>query len=66
MRPVSNITNDSWGGFAVTLIDALDTLLIMGLKHEFKLARDWVVDHVDFDKDWDASFFEYTIRHQSI
>ena len=25
VRPESNITNDSWGGFAVTLIDAMDS-----------------------------------------
>ena len=30
IRPVTNRTNDSWGGLAVTLIDALDTLMLMG------------------------------------
>jgi len=60
---VSNITNDSWGGFAVTLIDALDTMLMMGLTKEFAMAQKWIHEHLDFDKDWDASFFEYTIRY---
>eukprot|EP00658_Telonema_sp_P-2_P022051 TRINITY_DN18801_c0_g1_i1.p1 TRINITY_DN18801_c0_g1~~TRINITY_DN18801_c0_g1_i1.p1 ORF type:complete len:427 (-),score=78.72 TRINITY_DN18801_c0_g1_i1:525-1805(-) len=63
VRPVSNITNDSWGGFAVTLIDALDTMLLMELREEFELSKEFVINHVDFDKDWDASFFEYTIRY---
>ena len=63
MRPESNITNDSWGGFAVTLIDALDTMMLMGLTEQVKLSRDWVREHLNFDKDWDASFFEFSIRY---
>lgn len=34
ISPVTNGTNDSWGGFGVTLVDALDTMYIMGLFHE--------------------------------
>ena len=31
-----------------TVVDALDTLYIMGLKDEFKQARDWVAQHLNF------------------
>lgn len=31
-----------------TVIDALDTLYIMGLNDEFKQARDWVAEHLNF------------------
>jgi hypothetical protein len=34
----------------------------MGLKDEFQKARDWVAESLDFDKDYDASVFETTIR----
>jgi len=63
VRPESNITNDSWGGFAVTLIDAMDTMMLMGLTEQVKLGRDWIKDNLNFDKDWDASFFEFSIRY---
>jgi len=32
-----------------TAVDALDTLYIMGLKDEFKAARNWVAEHLTFD-----------------
>ncbi|KAJ2048190.1 hypothetical protein H4S04_003981, partial [Coemansia sp. S16] len=35
LLPVSNKSNDKWGGWGVTLIDALDTLYIMELYDEF-------------------------------
>eukprot|EP01094_Clydonella_sp_ATCC50884_P026997 TRINITY_DN7579_c0_g1_i1.p1 TRINITY_DN7579_c0_g1~~TRINITY_DN7579_c0_g1_i1.p1 ORF type:complete len:679 (+),score=220.97 TRINITY_DN7579_c0_g1_i1:216-2252(+) len=62
LRPVSGITNDSWGGFGITLIDALDTLLLMGFGEEFQRALEHVRS-IDWEKDYDASFFESTIRY---
>ena len=32
-----------------TIVDALDTLKIMGLDEEFKQGRDWVADHLSFN-----------------
>jgi len=32
-----------------TIVDALDTLFIMGMDTEYKKARDWVADYLDFD-----------------
>ena len=46
---MSNETNSSWGGFGVTLFDALDTMLLMGLNSEYQQAKDHVLS-VDFKK----------------
>eukprot|EP00668_Euglena_longa_P001373 GGOE01001627.1.p1 GENE.GGOE01001627.1~~GGOE01001627.1.p1 ORF type:complete len:610 (+),score=134.32 GGOE01001627.1:261-1832(+) len=62
LRPVTNRTNDSWGGFGVTLVDALDTLWIMGLKQEWEESLG-VVRQLDYDQDVTVSVFETTIRH---
>eukprot|EP01114_Cavostelium_apophysatum_P016209 TRINITY_DN4558_c0_g1_i2.p1 TRINITY_DN4558_c0_g1~~TRINITY_DN4558_c0_g1_i2.p1 ORF type:complete len:765 (+),score=229.99 TRINITY_DN4558_c0_g1_i2:105-2399(+) len=62
VRPVTNETNNSWGGFGISLFDSLDTMIIMGLESTYEKARDWCLE-VDFDKNWDASFFEFTIRY---
>lgn len=62
VRPKSNSSNDSWGGFGVTLIDGLDTMMLMGLDKQASEARDFITK-VDFDKDYEASFFESTIRY---
>lgn len=32
-----------------TIVDALDTLYIMGLHEEYQKARDWVASELDFD-----------------
>ena len=43
-------------------MDSLDTLWIMGLKEDFKAARDWIDQHLHFDDKGHVSFFETTIR----
>nr|XP_023025140.1 mannosyl-oligosaccharide alpha-1,2-mannosidase IA-like [Leptinotarsa decemlineata] len=46
-----------------TIIDGLDTLYIMGMKEEFKQARDWVATELNFDQmTSDVSVFEVNIR----
>ena len=62
IQPVSDLPGDSWGGLGATLIDALDTMMIMGIVEEFKEARK-VLETVDFSIDLQVSFFETTIRH---
>ncbi|AQK45945.1 Mannosyl-oligosaccharide 12-alpha-mannosidase MNS1 [Zea mays] len=62
LQPQSKDGINSFGGLGATLVDSLDTLYIMGLKDEFQKARDWVAESLDFDKDYDASVFETTIR----
>nr|GMC51963.1 mannosyl-oligosaccharide 1,2-alpha-mannosidase MNS1-like [Ipomoea batatas] len=62
LQPQSKNGVDSFGGLGATLIDALDTLYIMGLDEEFQKAREWVANTLDFNKNYDASVFETTIR----
>lgn len=46
----------------LTLIEALDTLWVMGLDDEFNAGVDWVKREADFDVDGDLSVFETNIR----
>lgn len=47
VSPVSEKPNNNFNGWGATIIDALDTLLVMGLHDEYLLAREHVYD-VDF------------------
>lgn len=59
----SNINiNDVLGNYSLTLIDALDTLAVMGNASEFQRAVKLVMDTVSFDKDSTVQVFEATIR----
>ncbi|KAL7597762.1 hypothetical protein Lser_V15G25399 [Lactuca serriola] len=62
LQPQSKNGVDSFGGLGATLIDSLDTLYIMGLDDEFQRAKEWVANTLDFNKNYDASVFETTIR----
>jgi mannosyl-oligosaccharide alpha-1,2-mannosidase len=46
----------------LSLIEALDTLWIMGLDAEFRDGVDWVKANLDFDVDGEVSVFETSIR----
>ena len=54
--------NDVLGDYSLTLIDALDTLAIIGNHSEFKRAVKLIVDTVDFDKPNVVQVFEANIR----
>ncbi|KAM0464032.1 hypothetical protein ACHAO4_000758 [Trichoderma viride] len=64
LTPVSGSAKDPFGGWAATLVDALDTMWIMGFKDEFAEAAaavgalDWSVTDSTA-----ANMFETTIRH---
>lgn len=64
VTPITAQGKTTFGGWAATLVDALDTLWIMGLKKEFKeaatsiAALDWAST-----KEGAANLFETTIRH---
>ncbi|KAJ0396393.1 hypothetical protein P43SY_004150 [Pythium insidiosum] len=66
--PISgNMVADAWGGIACTMVDALDTLWIMGMKDEFARARDYVAsklrfDHLGANPSSHISVFETIIR----
>ncbi|KAK8595806.1 hypothetical protein V6N12_064315 [Hibiscus sabdariffa] len=62
LQPQTKNGVDSFGGLGATLVDSLDTLFIMGLQEQFQRAREWVANSLDFNKDYDASVFETTIR----
>jgi mannosyl-oligosaccharide alpha-1,2-mannosidase len=46
----------------LSLIEALDTLWLMGLQAEFDAGVDWVKANLDFDVDGEVSVFETSIR----
>lgn len=62
LHPVSQTASD-WFGLGLTLIDALDTLWLMGLNEEFAEAREWVSTsfHPEMTRK-DVNLFETTIR----
>ena len=61
--PISRRGTNNWGGFAVTMIDSLDTLWLMDMKEEFYRAREYVHKTLNHDKGArSVSFFETTIR----
>ncbi|KAE8576725.1 hypothetical protein XENTR_v10004299 [Xenopus tropicalis] len=62
LRPLTCDGQDTWGSFSLTLIDALDTLLIIGNVTEFQRVVNVLQDTLDFDIDVNASVFETNIR----
>uniref|UniRef100_UPI0037E91FAC mannosidase, alpha, class 1B, member 1b n=1 Tax=Semicossyphus pulcher TaxID=241346 RepID=UPI0037E91FAC len=61
LRPLSKSYSE-WFGLGLTLIDALDTMWILGLKEEFEEAKAWVSTELTFSKNVDVNLFESTIR----
>ena len=49
-------------GLGLTLIDSLDTMLVMNLKEEFAEAKKWVEEELHFNVNKDVNLFETTIR----
>ncbi|CAH1635327.1 unnamed protein product [Spodoptera littoralis] len=62
LRPLSCDGVDTWGSYSLTLIDALDTLAIMGNYTEFNRVVELVLQKKDFDADINVSVFETNIR----
>ncbi len=53
----------NWFGVGLTIIDSLDTLLMMNLESEFTAAQRWVEKSLDFSAvKGDVNFFETSIR----
>ncbi|KAJ3328836.1 Endoplasmic reticulum mannosyl-oligosaccharide 1,2-alpha-mannosidase, partial [Gonapodya sp. JEL0774] len=61
LEPLSQRGRD-WFGMGLTIIDAMDTSLIMGFNDDYQVARDWVVKSMKLEKDVNANVFEVTIR----
>ena len=63
LRPVSKTYRDWYGeSLCMTPVDALDTMLIMGLDDEAEKAKTLIVEKLSFDKDLNVKVFEVTIR----
>lgn len=66
LRPIAkkghstNIFGSSQMG--ATIVDALDTLYIMGLHDEFRDGQKWIEDSLDFSVNSEVSVFEVNIR----
>ncbi|CAI9175174.1 unnamed protein product [Rangifer tarandus platyrhynchus] len=61
LKPLTRSFSE-WFGLGLTLVDALDTMWILGLKKEFQEARKWVSRKLRFRKNVDVNLFESTIR----
>ena len=64
VRPVNGGSKTTFGGWAASLVDTLDTLWIMGMRQEFKEAIDAIKD-IDFTTSTEETLniFETTIRY---
>merc|ERR1719247_62651 len=62
LRPVTGVGVDSWGGLGQTMVDALDTLWLMGFKDEFDRVADWTENNLTFAGDGNVNTFETSIR----
>ncbi|KAM3967994.1 ER degradation-enhancing alpha-mannosidase-like protein 2 [Aphomia sociella] len=62
LRPLSCDGVDTWGSYSLTLIDALDTLAIMGNYTEFNRVVEIILQKQNFDADINVSVFETNIR----
>ena len=62
VTPSRGDVDDSLGNYSVTLIDTLDTLVVLGEYDEFELAVSRVLASVRFDSDLVVSVFETNIR----
>jgi hypothetical protein len=58
----AKLSNTAYSGVAMTLIDSLDTLAVVGNRSEFVRAVRWIGRHVTFDLDLRVNLFETNIR----
>uniref|UniRef100_A0A0A9Y2A8 alpha-1,2-Mannosidase n=1 Tax=Lygus hesperus TaxID=30085 RepID=A0A0A9Y2A8_LYGHE len=62
LQPSRGDIDDTMGNFSLTLIDTLDTLVILGDLAEFEHAVKLIIKDVSFDSDIVVSVFETNIR----
>lgn len=63
LRPLSKTPYDWYGqSLWMTPVDALDTMILMGLKTEAEKTRKAIISNLSFDKDISVQNFEITIR----
>lgn len=62
LKPLSCDGEDTLGGYALTLVDSLDTLALLGDKERFAFSVEWLGRNLRFDINKTVSVFETTIR----
>ncbi|XP_057423847.1 alpha-mannosidase I MNS4 isoform X2 [Lotus japonicus] len=62
LKPLSCKGEDTIGGYALTLIDSLDTLALLGDRQRFAASVEWIGKNLRFDINKTVSVFETTIR----
>ncbi|MGO4221226.1 glycoside hydrolase family 47 protein [Lysobacter sp. TAF61] len=63
LKPLSNGSHDWYGqSLVMTPVDALDTMILMGLDDEARDARELIATQLSFDRDIDVKHFEIVIR----
>lgn len=65
VAPVSGKPKDFFvqgHSFGLSIIEAMDTLFVMGLDDELKACVEWLRTHLDFDVDGNVQMFEAVIR----
>ncbi|KAK1390608.1 alpha-1,2-Mannosidase [Heracleum sosnowskyi] len=62
LKPLSCGGEDTLGGYALTLIDSLDTLALMGDLEHFTTSVEWIGKNLRFDINKTVSVFETSIR----
>ncbi|CAJ0928067.1 unnamed protein product, partial [Mesorhabditis belari] len=61
LKPQTRTYSD-WFDTGLTITDALDTAIIMGLEDEVREGTEWIEKSLSFDKDRYVNLFEITIR----
>ena len=63
LKPLSKTHHDWYAQpLLMTPVDSLDTMILMGLDHEARSTREYIVKNLSFDKDISVQNFEITIR----
>src|SRR5436189_1647514 len=63
LKPLTKTYHDWYAEpLLMTPVDALDTMILMGLKEEAVRTREYIVHNLSFDKDIEVQNFEITIR----
>src|SRR5258707_5821630 len=63
LKPLSKTYHDWYAEpLLMTPVDALDTMILMGLRDEANRTREYIVKNLSFDKNIDVQNFEITIR----
>lgn len=63
LKPLSKAPHDWYGqSLLMTPVDALDTMILMGLNDEARTTRNYIAQNLSFDKDIEVQNFEITIR----